>query len=55
MYWLNGLPQALYCLLIWKARSSVNDNVMVLAILDGGDVSRIVYRFYLRQQNFGSL
>ena len=33
----NGLLRALYCLLIWKARSSANDDVMVLAKLDGCD------------------
>ena len=32
----------LYCVLIWKARSSVNDDVMVLVKLDGRDISRIV-------------
>ena len=32
---LNGLLPALYCLLIWKARSSVCGDVMVLAKLVG--------------------
>ena len=34
-YVLNGLLRALYCLLIWKARSSVCDDVMVSAKLVG--------------------
>ena len=42
VYGLNGLPRALLCVLIWKARSSVDNNVMVLVKLDGRDVSRIV-------------
>jgi len=34
-YVLNGLLRAFYCLLIWKARSSVCDYVMVSAKLVG--------------------
>ena len=34
-------------MLIWKARSSVDDDVMVLVKLDGRDVSRIVDRILL--------
>ena len=42
-------------MLIWKARSSVNDDVMVSAKLDGRDVRRIVDKFCLcHHTGFGS-
>ena len=41
-------------MLIWKARSSVNDDVMVSVKLDGRDVNIIVDKFCLRIQVSGS-